>query len=85
MESKPFRRVAFRPVFFIADNRTTQGGELDADLMPAAGFQGQFNEGEVPTLFEKAVVGHGMSRFFGGRADENLEGIGFIKVGFDGS
>jgi hypothetical protein len=38
MESKPFRRVAFRSVFFIADDRTTQGGELDADLMPAAGF-----------------------------------------------
>jgi len=38
MESEPFRRIALRPVFFVADDRTTQGRELDTDLMTAAGF-----------------------------------------------
>lgn len=73
--------VAFSAVLFVADDGTTQGSKLDANLMTATGFEGEFDKRAVTTRLEDPVVGNGMAGESGGRTKENLKGIGFIQIG----
>jgi hypothetical protein len=45
VKSKTSRGIGFGAVFFIANDRASDGGELNADLVTAARFQGEFDEG----------------------------------------
>lgn len=61
VESKTCRRIGLGAVFFIADNGATDGGELDADLMAAAGLKGEFNQRESLPLGEHPIMGHSVA------------------------
>ena len=53
--------------------------------MASPRFEGEFHEGAVTVVFENAVVGDGVTGEGGSRANENLEGVGLVQVGFQGS
>jgi hypothetical protein len=44
VEAEAFGGVAFCAVFFVSNDRATGFGELDANLVATAGFQGQLDE-----------------------------------------
>jgi hypothetical protein len=45
VKSQSPRRIGFGAIFFIPNDRASDGGELNADLVTAARFQGEFDEG----------------------------------------
>jgi hypothetical protein len=61
VKAKTIRGISFRPVFLVADHRTTGVGQLDPDLVPATGFQGEFDQGALGRLLQNAVMGDGMA------------------------
>ena len=83
VEAEAFCGIGFRSIFFITDNRATDGRELNAKLMAASSFEGEFDEGAVAVVLEKPVVGDGVTGESGGRANKNLEGIGLVEIGFE--
>ena len=44
VEAEAFCGIGFRSIFFITDNRATDGRELNAELMAASSFEGEFDE-----------------------------------------
>ena len=85
VEAEAFCGIGFRSIFFITDNRATDGRELTAELMAASSFEREFDKGAVAVFFEKPVVGDGVAGEGGGRADKNLKGIGLVEIGFEGT
>ena len=77
--------ITFGTIFFISDNGTTYGGELDAELMAASSFEGEFDKGAVTVLAEHTVVGDGVAGEGGCGANRNLEGVGLVEIGFEGA
>ena len=85
VEAEAFCGIGFRSIFFITNNRATDGRELNAELMAASSFEGEFDERAVAVFLEKPVVGDGVTGKSGGRANKNLKGIGFVEIGFEGA
>ena len=85
VEAEAFCGIGFRSIFFITNNRATDGRELNAELMAASSFEGEFDEGAVAVFFEEPVVGDGVTGKSGGRANKNLKGIGLVEIGFEGA
>ncbi len=61
VEAEAFCGIGFRSIFFITNNRATDGRELNAELMAASSFEGEFDERAVAVFFEKPVVGDGVA------------------------
>jgi len=61
VEAEAFCRIGFRSIFFITNNRATDGRELNAKLMAAPSFESEFDERAVAVFFEKLVVGDGVA------------------------
>ncbi len=85
VEAEALRGIGFRSIFFITDNRATDGRELNAELMAASSFEGEFDERTVAVFLEKPVVGDGVAGESGGRPDKNLKRIGFVEIGLEGT
>jgi len=83
VKAEAFCGIGFRSIFFVTNNRATDGRELNAELMAASSFEGEFNEGAVAVFLEKPVVGDGVTGESGGRANKNLKGIGLVEIGFE--
>ena len=58
MQHEPARRISFCAVLRIAEDRMTQRGELNPDLILAPGFELQLEDRSVATLSEHPVVGY---------------------------
>ena len=64
MEGDPGRREEAWTIDGIADDRHSEGGQVDADLMGPAGLEPAGNErGAAPEPLEDAVVRHRMAAF----------------------
>ena len=85
VEAEAFCGIGFCSIFFIADNRTTDGRELNAELMAATSFESEFDERAVAVFLEKPVVGDGVAGERGGGADKDLKGIGLVEIGLEGT
>ena len=85
VEAEAFCGIGFRSIFFITDNRATDGRELNAKLMAASSFEGEFDEGAVAVFLEKPIVGDGVAGERGGGADKNLKGIRLVEIRFEGT
>lgn len=85
VQAEAFCGITFGTIFFISDNGTTYGGELDAELMAASSFEGEFDKGAMTVLAEDAVVGDGVAGEGGSGANRNLEGVGLVEIGFEGA
>ena len=77
--------ITFGTIFFISDNGTTYGGELDAELVAPTCFEGEFDKGAMTVLAEDAVVGDGVAGESGSWANRNLKGVGLVEIGFEGA
>lgn len=85
MEAEAFCGITFGTIFFISDNGTTRGRELDAELVAPTCFEGEFDKGAVTVLAEDTVVGDGVAGEGGGRTNKNFEGVGLVEIGFEGA
>ena len=59
-----FPRHKLGSIFFIARNRTSDGSKLRADLVVAAGFEVDFEQGQIAKLLECPVAQDGALRTF---------------------
>jgi len=61
VEAEALCGIGFRSIFFITDNRATDGRELNAELMAASSFESEFDKRAVAVFFDKPVVGDGVA------------------------
>ena len=66
MEAEAFGWIRFRSIFFVPDDGVAGLGEVDADLVAAAGAEGEFDEGSRLGAGDDAVVGDGVAGGLGG-------------------
>jgi hypothetical protein len=59
MERQPPCEIRSRSVFPIADDWMTEESQLNADLMPASGFERKFEQRFVPVSANHAIVRNG--------------------------
>ena len=85
MEAETTCGITFGTIFFISDNGTTYGGELDAELVAPTCFESEFDKGAMTVLAEDAVVGDGVAGERGSWANRNLKGVGLVEIGFEGA
>ena len=85
MEAETTCGITFGTIFFISDNGTTYGGELDAELVAPTSFEGEFDKGAMTVLAEDTVVGDGVAGEGRSWANRNLKGVGLVEIGFEGA
>ena len=85
MEAETTCGITFGTIFFISDNGTTYGGELDAELVAPTSFEGEFDKGAMTVLAEHTVVGDGVAGEGRSWANRNLKGVGLVEIGFEGA
>ena len=74
-------------VFFVAEDGVADAGEMDADLVGAAGFEPAFDEGYEAEAFEDLPVGYCVLALFGVVGGAEAEAVGGVahEVGVDGA
>ena len=72
-------------VGLVADDGVAHVGEVDADLMTAAGFELQFNERRVVAAFEHLEMGDGLAGVVIGRDAADTEGKLLVHMAAQGA
>lgn len=82
MQGEPARGIAFRLVFYIADDRMAGIRKMDPNLVAAAGFQSQLHQRSPLVPGQDSEMRDSVARLIAARRAEDAEGIRFVEIRF---
>ena len=86
VKGEPADGVGFGFVFGIANDGAADLGKLEPNLMTAASFQSEFDEGAAHAMTQDSVMRDGFTRAGAGSvAHEDSVGLAFIDVAAEGA
>lgn len=86
MKGEPTDGVGFGLIFGVANDGAADLGKLEPDLMTAASFQSEFDEGAAHAMTQDSVMGDGFTCAGAGPiAHEDAVGLAFINVAAEGA